>query len=188
MNDEQKAEAEGLVRRLIELVGDDPKREGLHETPRRVVKSWAELYRGYSEDPKVHAKVFASKYDEIVAIRGIDYVSTCEHHMLPFYGKVNVAYLPNGEGKVLGASKFARITHVYSRRLQIQEQMTQQIAYAIRDATEAKGVAVVVDGIHLCMMARGVEQQHATMRTSCMLGTFRDVPSARSEVLALLGL
>lgn len=184
MTPEQEVEARGLVRRMIELIGDDPDREGLRETPDRVVRSWKELYAGYSQDPREYAKTFTASYDEIVVMRGIDYVSACEHHGLPFYGQVRIAYLPNG--KVLGASKFARIVNVFARRLQIQEQMTQQIANAIKDAVEPRGVAVLVDGIHLCMMARGVSQQHASMRTSAMLGVFRDQAMSRAEALQLL--
>jgi GTP cyclohydrolase I len=182
-----KPEAEATVRRLIELIGDDPAREGLLETPARVVRSWGELFSGYADGPQDYAKVFTADYDQIVTVRGIDYFSMCEHHMLPFFGKVSIGYLPNGNRKVLGVSKLARIVNVYARRLQIQEQMTQQIAQAIGDAVEPKGVAVVVDGVHLCMMARGVRQHEASMRTSCMLGSFREKPESRAEVLALLG-
>jgi len=180
------AEAEATVRKLIELIGDDPSREGLQETPRRVVKSWQELFSGYKDDPQSYAKVFTAEYDQVVVVRGIGYFSMCEHHMLPFFGQVNIGYLPNGNHKVLGVSKLARIVNVFSRRLQIQEQMTLQIARAIWDAVEPKGVAVIADGQHLCMMARGVRQQDATMRTSCMLGVFREQPASRAEVLTLL--
>lgn len=178
--------AEALVRRMIELIGDDPDRAGLEETPERVVRSWEELFGGYGQDPQKYAKVFDSSYDQILAIPGIDYFSMCEHHMLPFYGKVSIAILPNGDKKVLGASKYARIVDVYARRLQIQEQMTQQIAAAIEAACKPKGVAVIAEGTHLCMMARGVKQQHAFMRTSCMLGTFRKDHGARAEAMALM--
>ncbi len=179
-------EGHELVKNMIALIGDDPERDGLKETPDRVVRSWAELFSGYKDDPAKHAKAFQSEYDQVVAVRGIDYFSMCEHHMLPFYGKCSIAYLPNGGHKVLGASKFARIVEVYSRRLQIQEQMTQQIATAIEKAIEPRGVAVIIDGIHLCMMARGVQQQHATMRTSCMTGCFRESVASRNEALELL--
>lgn len=186
MTDLQREEAEALVKRLIELIGDDPDRPGLEETPQRVVKSWAELFGGYEQDSMSFAKTFDSTYDQIVAIPGIDFTSFCEHHMLPFFGKAAVAILPNVEGKVLGASKYARIVEVYSKRLQIQEQMTQQIAEAIEKACRPKGVGVIVEGTHLCMMARGVRQQHAFMRTSCMLGIFRESAATRAEVLELL--
>jgi GTP cyclohydrolase I len=178
--------AEALVANIIRLIGDDPQREGLLETPARVVRSWAELFSGYHTDPGKHVKVFSATYDQVVAVKNIDYFSMCEHHMLPFFGKVAIAYLPNGQGKVLGVSKLARIVEVFSRRLQIQEQMTQQIAEAVSDAVKPKGVAVIVDGTHLCMMARGVKQQHAGMTTSCLLGVFREKPEARAEILTLM--
>lgn len=171
---------------MISLIGDDPTREGLQETPARVVRAWAELFSGYHADPQRHAKVFTATYDQVVTVKGIDYFSMCEHHMLPFFGKIAISYLPSGGGKVLGVSKLARIASVFSRRLQIQEQMTQQIAEAIKEAVAPLGVAVIVDGTHLCMMARGVQQQHATMTTSCLLGVFREKPEARAEVLALM--
>lgn len=186
MTEQKMQEAKELVRRLIEIIGDDPDRDGLKETPKRVVNSWLELYSGYRSDPKEHVKAFESEFDQIVAVSGIDYFSMCEHHMLPFFGKCYIAYLPNGSHKVLGVSKFCRIVDVYARRLQIQEQLTQQVAYAIRDAIDPKGVAVIIEGVHLCMMARGVKQQHASMRTSCMLGVFRDNPAARAEAIALM--
>ena len=181
----RKNEAEALVRRMIRLIGDDPDREGLKDTPRRVVRAWGELFSGYRDGHDRYAKVFTASYDEVIAVRNVDYVSFCEHHMLPFYGHVHVAYLPSKRG-VLGVSKIARIINVYARRLQIQEQMTQQIAEALRDASRARGVAVIVEGTHLCMVARGVGQQHALMRTSYLVGTFREEPSSRAEVLSLL--
>lgn len=177
---------EDLVRQIIKAIGDDPDRDGLIDTPKRVIKSWAELYSGYQDSVKNHLRVFESKYDQIILLRDIDFFSTCEHHMLPFFGKCHIAYLPNGGGKVLGVSKLARIVNVFSRRLQIQEKMTQDIAAAIQESLDAKGVAVLVEGMHLCMVARGVGQQHATMTTSCMLGKFRESTSARIEVLNLI--
>lgn len=180
--------ASDVVRRMIEMIGDDPDRDGLRETPDRVVRSWDELFSGYGQDPKDFVKEFKTSYDQILTIPAIDYFSMCEHHMLPFFGRVSIAILPNGSGKVLGASKYARIVEVYSRRLQIQEQMTQQIASAIEGACRPKGVGVVVEGKHLCMMARGVRQQHAFMRTSCMLGVFRSQAATRAEVLRLMDL
>lgn len=185
LTDQERHEAETLVRNMITMIGDDPDREGLKETPARVVRSWGELFAGYRQDPQVHAKAFGSEYDQVVALSGIDYFSMCEHHMLPFYGKAYIAYLPSEKHKVLGVSKFARIVEVYSRRLQIQEQMTQQIALAIKDAIDPRGVAVLVDGVHLCMVARGVKQAHTQMSTSCMRGVFRENPAARAEALEL---
>lgn len=186
MNETERRQAQGMIYQIIRIIGDDPERQGLKETPARVVRSWEELYGGYEAKVADCIKVFETKYDQVVVLRGIDYFSMCEHHMLPFYGKAYIAYLPNGEG-VLGVSKLARIVEVFARRLQIQEQMTRQIADAIEAATKPKGVAVVVDGTHLCMMARGVQQQHATMRTSYMAGLFRDNIAARNEVLTLMG-
>jgi len=187
MTGEQRQEAEALVRRMLELIGDDPERQGLKDTPARVVRSWTELFGGYSEDPADLVRTFDTTYDQIVVCEGIDYFSTCEHHLLPFHGHAHVAYLPQEKGRVLGLSKMVRIVQVYARRLQIQEQMTEQIAEAIQSAIDPKGVAVVVEGQHLCMMARGVKQAHATMKTSCLLGAFRDDMAARAEVLSLLG-
>lgn len=187
MTEQQKVRAEELVKEIIRLIGDDPDRDGLKETPARVVRSWKELYGGYKKDISPFVKIFESRFDQVVVLRGIDYFSMCEHHMLPFYGQIYIAYLPDGDG-VLGVSKLARIAEVYARRLQIQEQMTQQIAKAVEKASKPRGVAVIVDGTHLCMMARGVQQQHAKMRTSAMLGEFRKNDGLRNEVLSLMGL
>jgi GTP cyclohydrolase I len=191
MTNQQLVEAKQLVRRMIELIGDDPSREGLRETPDRVAKSWGELFAGYQDSATAYAKVFHATFDQVVVLKGIDYFSMCEHHILPFFGKCHVAYLPKAKDKegslVLGVSKIARLVNVYARRLQIQEQMTEQIADAIVVAVNPDGVAVVVDGTHLCMMSRGVGQQHAIMRTSCMRGTFRRNHASRAEVLHLMG-
>jgi GTP cyclohydrolase I len=186
MKPEQIPEAEDLVRRFIELIGDDPERDGLKETPARVAKAWVTLFGGYHEDPNSHAKVFEEQYDDIVVIRNIRYYSWCEHHILPFIGDAQVAYLPNGAGKVLGASKLCRIVNVFARRLQIQEKLTRQVAEAVQEMINPMGVAVILDGEHMCMQARGVEQRHASMRTSSMLGVFRDDSTARAEVMQLL--
>jgi len=180
------AYCEDLVRNTIRAIGDNPDREGLKETPRRVVKSWKEIYSGYEDEITNYIKVFTAKYDEIIAIKNISFFSTCEHHMLPFFGKCHIAYLPNGDSKVLGASKLARLMNVYSRRLQIQEAMTSQIATAIQETIHPAGVAVIVEAQHLCMIARGVHQSEAMMLTSNMLGVFRENDKARSEVLHLL--
>jgi len=183
--------SEDLVREMILAIGDDPDREGLKETPKRVVKSWAELYSGYNADAAEYCKVFSATYDQVVVFKDIDYFSMCEHHMLPFFGKVYIAYLPATNGKqgakVIGASKMARIVNVFARRLQIQEQMTQQVAEAIQEMIHPRGLAVIVDGMHLCMMARGVSQQHATMRTSAMWGLYREDHRAQAEALRLMG-
>jgi len=185
MTEEQKDRAEALVREMISLIGDDPTREGVRDTPARVVRSWQELFSGYDSCAEDCLTEFESDYDQVIALRGIRFFSFCEHHMLPFVGTCSVAYLPSN-GKVIGVSKIARIVEVYARRLQIQEQMTQQIATAVETLLKPSGVAVLVDGAHLCMMARGVSQREATMVTSCLRGRFREDPSARSEVLRLL--
>lgn len=186
MNENERDEARRLVYRLIELIGDDPKRPGLKKTPERVVRSWSELYLGYSEDETTHVTTFDESFDELIMLRNIAYFSTCEHHLLPFYGKAHVAYIPSEHGKVLGASKMARIVNTFARRLQLQERMTRQIADAVQNAVKAKGIAVIVDGIHLCYIARGARQHEAELRTSCLLGVCRDEPQARAEVLGLL--
>lgn len=192
MTEEQKQEAEGLVRRLIAILGDDPDRQGLLDTPKRVVKSWDVLFSGYDHDPAESVRVFDESYDTIVALKDVDYYSTCEHHMLPFYGKCHVAYLPqvseDGTGKVLGVSKIARIVNGVARRLQIQERMTRQIAEAINTAIHPRAVAVIVEGTHLCMVARGVNQQHSVMRTSAMLGDWLEDHRGKDEALRLLGM
>lgn len=175
-----------LVRRMIELIGDDPNREGLLETPNRVVRSWEELFGGYGNECQEHAKVFEQEYDQLIVVRNLDYFSMCEHHMLPFYGQAHIAYIPNGK-QVLGVSKLARFLNVFARRLQIQERLTAQVAEAIQEAVDPKGVAVVLDGTHLCMMARGVKQQHATMRTSKLTGSLKDDAKTRAEALGLMG-
>ena len=185
LSDEQTREAEGLVRRLLELIGDDPNSPHLKETPARVVRSWRELYSGYAGSAEGLGKLFPVTFDDLVVVRGISYFSTCEHHMLPFHGELSIAYLPGKQ--VLGLSKFARVVELFSRRLQTQERMTRQIADAIVELTEPRGVAVLVDGTHLCMLARGVKQASATMRTSCMLGDIRRDMGLRTEVLRLLG-
>lgn len=183
--DTSKEEKKDLVRKLISVIGDDPDRPGLQETPDRVVRSWDELFSGYDDSVEKHIKIFDSDHSDLVMLRGISYFSMCEHHMLPFFGRCSVAYIPNGEGKVLGVSKVARIVNVFSRRLQIQEVLTKQVGAAIEKSIRPKGVAVVMEGVHLCMVARGVSQSDATMLTSSMLGAFRDSTSTRAEMLSL---
>lgn len=182
-------QAVSMVRSLLKFVGDDPDREGLKETPDRVVSSWlSELFWGYSvseRDIEDMLKQFDSEgYDQLVVVRDIDFFSVCEHHMLPFFGKVNIAYLPND--KVVGISKLVRLVEIVSRRLQVQERMTQQIADLIYRWVGAVGVAVIVSAQHLCMRMRGVKQSDAFVTTSELLGAFREDYSLRSEVLSLL--
>ena len=173
-------------RDIIVALGEDADREGLLKTPERAAKGFYFLTRGYRQDISrlINEAVFTSDTDEMVIVRNIEMYSMCEHHMLPFIGKCNVAYLPNG--KVLGLSKIARIVDFYARRLQIQEVLTKQIAECVQSAIGGKGVGVVIEAQHMCMMMRGVEKQNSTMTTSCMLGTFRSHPQSRNEFLRLL--
>jgi GTP cyclohydrolase I len=173
---------------IITSIGEDVNREGLVDTPKRAAKAMEFLTSGYEKtlDTVVNGAIFESDADDMVIIKDVELYSMCEHHMLPFIGKCHVAYLPNG--KVLGLSKVARIVDMFARRLQIQEQLTTQIANAISEVTGAKGVAVVVEAKHLCMMMRGVEKQNSQMVTSCMLGQFRKNAETRAEFLSLLKL
>ena len=174
-------------RNAIEAIGENPEREGLLDTPKRAAKALEFLTSGYRQDLStiVNDAVFESENDEMVVVRDIEMYSMCEHHMLPFTGRCHIGYLPNG--KVLGLSKFARITDMFARRLQIQENLTRQIALAIQEVTGARGVAVVVEARHFCMMMRGVEKQNSTMASSVMLGDFREHQATRSEFLRLIG-
>ena len=185
MTDDQRIEAEGLVRRMIELIGDDPDREGLLSTPERVVRSWSELYSGYCDDCKSYTRLFEVGYDQVVVLRNIGFHSMCEHHMLPFFGNAHIAYIPQDK-KVIGVSKLARIVNAKARRLQIQERMTSEIADAIHGACSPKGIAVVVEAQHLCMVSRGTKQHSSQMKTSRVVGVFRDNPAARAEAFSLL--
>lgn len=181
MNQER---VEYLVTELIKELGDDPTREGLRETPKRVAKAYMQLFGGYRQSPNDFAVTFSEAYDQMVVLRGAEFFSFCEHHMLPFYGTTSIGYIPGD--KVIGLSKLARVVDVYARRLQVQERMTQQIAVAIQTLLSPRGVAVVVEGIHSCMTMRGVAKQRSRMTTSAMLGAFRDDPAARAEVLSLM--
>ena len=184
-----QAEAEQAIRTLIRWAGDDAAREGLLDTPARVVRAYEQWFAGYSEDPRAHlARTFkeTSGYDEMVVLRDIRFVSHCEHHMAPIVGRAYIGYLPRS--KVVGISKLARLVQVYARRLQIQERLTAQIANAMDEVLAPQGVAVVIEGTHGCMTSRGVSQSEATLVTSRMLGTFRDRPETRQEFLAAIGL
>ncbi|TDJ43721.1 MAG: GTP cyclohydrolase I FolE [Gammaproteobacteria bacterium] len=171
---------------IIEAIGEDPDREGLLKTPERAAKAFKFLTRGYHQDVDelVNNAIFTSDTDEMVIVRNIELYSLCEHHLLPFIGKAHVAYLP--QGKVIGLSKIARIVDLFARRLQIQEVLTKQIADCVNSAIDAKGVGVVIEAKHMCMMMRGVEKQNSVMTTSCMLGHFRDQPQTREEFLRLI--
>ncbi len=177
---------ECAVRDILTAVGEDLQREGLVRTPERVSRMFEELTAGYHVDPKalINGAVFEVQYDEMVIIRDIDFFSMCEHHLLPFYGQVHVAYLPYG--RVLGLSKIPRIVEMFARRLQLQERMTQQIAEFIRDEIEPWGVGVVVRGIHMCSIMRGVKKANVRMVTSSMLGTFKTNEATRQEFLSHL--
>ncbi|MGO2131478.1 MAG: GTP cyclohydrolase I FolE [Halomonas sp.] len=173
-------------RQIIKGLGEDPEREGLRDTPQRAAKAMQFLNRGYGQtlEEIVNGAVFESDTDEMVLVKDIELYSMCEHHLLPFIGKCHIAYLPSG--KVLGLSKFARIVDMYARRMQIQEGLTRQIAEAVLQTTQARGVGVVIEARHLCMMMRGVEKQNSSMSTSVMLGTFREKMSTRQEFLTLI--
>jgi len=182
-----RAEAEAAVRTLLQWAGEDPAREGLLETPKRVVKAYEEWFSGYALDPDVYlARTFeeVEGYDEMIVLRDIEYESHCEHHMAPIIGKVHVGYLPRG--RVVGISKLARVVEAYARRFQVQEKMTAQIAGCIQRALQPMGVGVVVNGAHECMTTRGVHKRGVSMITSTMLGSFRDDARTRDEFLRLI--
>lgn len=173
-------------REILKGLGEDPEREGLLDTPKRAAKAMQYLCHGYEQNLEeiVNGALFASDNDEMVILKDIELYSLCEHHLLPFIGKAHVAYIPTG--RVLGLSKLARIVDMFARRLQIQENLTRQIADAIQDVTQASGVAVVIEAKHMCMMMRGVEKQNSSMITSVMLGEFRENAATRSEFLSLI--
>lgn len=174
---------EQATRELLEAVGEDIEREGLLDTPRRVARMYSELLEGYHIDPieLLNNALFEENYDEMVLVRDIEFYSLCEHHMLPFLGRAHVAYIP--KGRVIGLSKIPRIVDMFARRLQVQERMTRQIADLICEILDPQGVAVVVEGLHMCSMMRGVQKHDARMTTSAMMGGFRDNPSTRQEFL-----
>ena len=174
------------VRTLLSGVGEDPDREGLEKTPDRVERALRFLTKGYAEDPKalIGQALFTVTYDEMVIIKDIDVFSMCEHHLLPFHGKAHVSYLPNG--KVVGLSKIPRLVDMFARRLQVQERLTVQIAETIQEVIQPRGVGVVIEAMHFCMMMRGVEKQNSVAVTSCMLGALREQQSTRDEFLALI--
>lgn len=183
-NNENEA-AKGLIRQILHEIGEDPDREGLQDTPKRVVKSWKELFGGYGKDPKDLLTVFeAGTYDQIVLLRDIELYSTCEHHMLPFWGKAHVAYIPSK--KVIGISKLARLADMYARRLQIQERIGEQVTDALMKHLNPKGAACIIEAKHMCMCARGVGKQNSTMTTSSLRGAFLDEYEARAELFSLI--
>ena len=174
------------VRNILKIIGEDPDREGLTKTPERVEKAYEFLTNGYKQDPCeiINSALFNEQYDEMVLVKDIELYSLCEHHLLPFYGKCHVAYMPNGV--VVGLSKIPRIVDVYAKRLQVQERLTNQIADILMDCLKPQGVAVVIEARHLCMMMRGVEKQNTVVSTSSLRGAFRDNLSTREEFMQLI--
>ncbi|MFQ6113713.1 MAG: GTP cyclohydrolase I FolE [bacterium] len=177
---------QNLIREILIKIGENPEREGLLRTPRRVEKSFEFLTSGYKQDVKkiINSAVFNEKYDEMVIVKDIEVYSLCEHHLLPFYGKCHVAYMPNG--KVIGLSKIPRIVDIFAKRLQVQERLTNQIAETLMEFLNPQGVGVVIEARHLCMMMRGVEKQNTVVTTSALLGVFRDSQSTRDEFMHLI--
>lgn len=174
------------VKTILKEIGEDPDREGLIKTPERVAKAYEFLTKGYTQDldEVINGAIFEEKYDEMVIVKDIDYYSMCEHHLLPFYGKIHIAYIP--DGKIVGISKIPRIVEVFTRRLQVQERMTQEIADTLDKYLNPRGVGVVCEGLHMCMMMRGVEKQNSTTTTSAMHGIFKRDPRTRAEFLELI--
>lgn len=179
-------EAEERIRELLAMIGEDPDRPGLRDTPKRVRQSLGDLTRGYAQDPRqvLGTAIFEEPYDEMVVVKDIELYSLCEHHLLPFFGKAHVAYLP--AGRIVGLSKVPRLVEIFSRRLQVQERLTVQIAEALQELLQPQGVGVVIEASHLCMMMRGVEKQNSKTSTSCMLGRFKDDEKTRAEFLNLV--
>jgi GTP cyclohydrolase I len=180
-----QARIEAAVREILFAVGEDPQREGLRETPARVARMYAEMFSGLHDDPRVHLqKTFTEKYDEVVLVKDIKFASCCEHHLLPFTGKAHVAYLPNG--KIVGLSKLARVVGVLSRRPQVQERMTEEIADLLMEEVSPRGCAVILEATHSCMTIRGVRSPDSVCTTSAMRGSFRANPATRAELMALI--
>ncbi len=177
---------EGLIEELLRRIGEDPSRDGLVKTPQRVANMYEFLTKGYREDIKqvLTGAIFEEKYSEMVIVKDIDFFSLCEHHLIPFYGKCHIAYIP--DGRLLGLSKLPRLVEIFSRRLQVQERLTQQIAETLYECLHPQGVGVVIEARHLCMMMRGVEKQNSVATTSAMLGTFRSDEKTRTEFLTLI--
>jgi len=178
---------EELALQVIKSIGEDPGREGLRETPRRVAEAWGHLTQGYAQSPAeiLGKAIFSETCDQMIIVKDIEVYSMCEHHMLPFFGKCHIGYI--SRGRVYGVSKLPRLVDCFSRRLQLQERLTRQIAEALIGPIDAEGVGVVIEARHLCMMMRGVSKQNSVMVTSAMLGSFRDEPETRAEFLKLIG-
>ena len=186
MNDEKRKKLEMNTKNLLELLGEDPSREGLLNTPKRVAKAWEFLTKGYNEnlDELINNAIFEGESKDMVIVKNIEFYSLCEHHMLPFYGKAHIGYIP--DGKIIGLSKLARITDLFSQRLQVQERLTNQIAQCLQEVLNPRGVAVVLEGKHFCMLSRGVQKQNSIATSSSMLGIFREKESTRNEFLKLI--
>ena len=186
MNDEKRKKLEMNTKNLIELLGEDPSREGLLNTPKRVAKAWEFLTKGYNEnlDELINNAIFEGESKDMVIVKNIEFYSLCEHHMIPFYGKAHIGYIP--DGKIIGLSKLARITDLFSQRLQVQERLTNQIAQCLQEVLNPRGVAVVLEGKHFCMLSRGVQKQNSIATSSSMLGIFREKESTRNEFLKLI--
>ena len=186
MNDEKRKKLEMNTKNLLELLGEDPSREGLLNTPKRVAKAWEFLTKGYNEnlDELINNAIFEGESKDMDIVKNIEFYSLCEHHMIPFYGKAHIGYIP--DGKIIGLSKLARITDLFSQRLQVQERLTNQIAQCLQEVLNPRGVAVVLEGKHFCMLSRGVQKQNSIATSSSMLGIFREKESTRNEFLKLI--
>ena len=186
MNGEKRKKLEMNTKNLLELLGEDPSREGLLNTPKRVAKAWEFLTKGYNEnlDELINNAIFEGESKDMVIVKNIEFYSLCEHHMIPFYGKAHIGYIP--DGKIIGLSKLARITDLFSQRLQVQERLTNQIAQCLQEVLNPRGVAVVLEGKHFCMLSRGVQKQNSIATSSSMLGIFREKESTRNEFLKLI--
>ena len=186
MNENKRKKLEANTKNLLELLGEDPSREGLVNTPKRVAKAWDFLTKGYNEnlDDLINNAIFEGESKDMVIVKNIEFYSLCEHHMIPFYGKAHIGYIP--DGKIIGLSKLARITDLFSQRLQVQERLTNQIAQCLQEVLKPRGVAVVLEGKHFCMLSRGVQKQNSIATSSSMLGIFREKESTRNEFLKLI--
>ena len=188
MRENNKNNIKQLTKELLKEIGEDPSREGLLNTPNRVSRAWEYLSKGYRQDVKelINGAIFNEKYDQMVAVKDIEFYSMCEHHLLPFFGHAHIAYIPNG--KIIGLSKVPRVLDMFARRLQVQERMTQEVAGMLNEVLEPKGVAVIIEAQHMCMQMRGVEKRQSYMSTSTMLGIFRDDDKTRKEFLDIVKL
>ena len=186
MNEDKRKKLEANTKNLLELLGEDPSREGLVNTPKRVAKAWDFLTKGYNEnlDDLINNAIFEGESKDMVIVKNIEFYSLCEHHMIPFYGKAHIGYIP--DGKIIGLSKLARITDLFSQRLQVQERLTNQIAQCLQEVLKPRGVAVVLEGKHFCMLSIGVQKQNSIATSSSMLGIFREKESTRNEFLKLI--